>query len=428
MSGAVAPASRAASPFTRRGILAIVLVGFGSFLAMLYFIGAGDTGGERGGAVGHAQNNALHGYSALAPLLEANGYTVDTSRRRDGLETTDLLVLTPPPGADPEELGEILENRQFYGPTIVILPKWITMRPSGDIPEEEEESIRRDWVRLIGAAAPPWAEMLPEPFALEIGREADEADAPSRWSGLQLSGELPSPSMLFAKSDPDHRPLVIDPSGRILALEVTGEEGSYYNESAHWITFIVEPDLMNNYGLADPARARIALALFDEAGYGERRVSFDMSLVGLGGSTNLLTLAFQPPFLAATLCLILALIIVGWRAFLRFGPAATSVSTATFGKAQLVRNGAGLIVRARRLRLLADPYIALIERRLGRSLGLAKPDAASIDQALSVRLPGEEPFSRRAQALLNATRATEVLSAAQRLDELAKKSTGTKHT
>lgn len=426
MSDTVATA-RAESPFSRGGIFAIVLVGFGAFLAMLYFLGSGNTGGDRGGD-GHVATNALHGYSALAALLEANDFEVEQTRGRDGLNTANLLILTPPRNADPEEIGEILQDRQFYGPTLVILPKWFTMRPRGEIAEEDRAKVQRDWVNLMGATAPFWTGNLPEPFALEVSAETIKSDEPNRWAGMGLSGELPTGFSLVAKADPAHEALVVAADGGILALNVSGEPGSDYNENSHWTLFVVEPDLVNNYGLADPTRAALALALVQEAGYGERQVSFDMYLAGIGGSTNLLTLAFQPPFLAATFCLILAIVIVGWRAFLRFGPVAAPARTTAYGKAQLVRNGAGLIVRARRLRLLAAPYTALIERRLGRALGLARPHAESIDQALRARLPDEEPFSRRAEALRNATRSSEVLRAAQRLDELAQKTTGTKST
>lgn len=426
MSGAI-PNPRAASPFSRGGILAILLVGFGAFVAMLYFLGAGDTGGDQGGD-GHAATNALHGYTALGALLEANDFEVEQTRGRDGLETTNLLILTPPRNADPEEIGEILQNRQFYGPTLVILPKWFTMQPRGEIAEEDRAKVQRDWVSLMGSSAPFWTGTLPEPFALEVTARTPEAGKPGTWAGMGLSGELPTGFSLVAKTQPGHEALVIAPNGGILALNVTGEAGSDYNETAHWTLFVVEPDLVNNYGLADPARAALALALVQEAGYGERRVNFDMYLTGIGGSTNLLTLAFQPPFLAATLCLILAIVIVGWRAFLRFGPVAAPAQTAAFGKAQLVRNGAGLIVRAGRMRLLAAPYTALVERRLGRALGLARPTPENIDQALSARLPGEEPFSQRAETLHKATRSSEVLRAAQRLDELAQKTTGTNST
>ena len=118
------------------------------------------------------------------------------------------------------------------------------------------------------------------------------------------------------------------------------------------------------------------------------------------------------------------MLIVGWRAFLRFGPVTASGREESFGKSQLVKNGAGLIVRARRLPLLASPYIALNTRKMGSALGLAKPDAEAIDTALRQRLPDEEPFSNRVAKLQNATRAGDILRAARHLNELVTKTMG----
>jgi hypothetical protein len=112
---------------------------------------------------------------------------------------------------------------------------------------------------------------------------------------------------------------------------------------------------------------------------------------------------------------------VFWRAMLRFGPAAASAPAAAFGKRQLVTNGAGLIVRAKRWGLLARPYAALSERRLARALGLARSDPAAVDLALARRLPGEEPFTARAARLEAARNPADILSAARALDTLARK-------
>ena len=421
MSNSATP-TRGASPFSRSAVLAVVLVGFTAFIAMLYFIGVGDTGEGSEGRSAHATSNGLDGYSGLVELLEAEGYEIETSRGRDGLETTGLLVLTPPRYTDPDEFAAILENREYFGPTLVILPKWATARPSGEIAEKDRERMRSDWVELIGASAQPWTEGLPPPYRFTQRLRSAEGNTQPRWSGLGQSGRLPTNTEAYAESDSAFEATVIDPSGRLLAFQVVGNEGTDFYENAHWTMFVVEPDLMNNYGLGDPNRAAMALAIVEEAGYGDMEtVTFDMTMNGYGGSTNLLTLAFQPPFLAATLCLILAMLIIGWRAFLRFGPTAVATQEIAFGKQRLVSNGAGLIVRARRLRLLADPYVALIERRLGRALGLVRPTPEAIDHALALRLPNEEPFTLRAARLHNADKPMDILRAAQALNELTGK-------
>ncbi len=414
--------ARGASPFSRGAVLAVVVVGFAAFLAMIYFIGIGDTGGREGRGEAHASANGLNGYAGLVELLEAEGYDVERSRDLNGLETNNLLILTPPQFTDAAEFGQILENRQYLGPTLVILPKWSVGEISGDVADEDEDKVRSDWVTLLGASTSQWTAQLPEPFTFTHEQKDLPAANQASWSGLAQSGRLPTGTVLYVENDASYESVIRDPAGHILAMNVIGNVGTDYYENAHWTMFVVEPDLVNNYGLSDARRAAAALALVQEAGYGDMNsVTFDMTLNGYGNSVNLLTLAFEPPFLAATLCLILAMVIVGWRAFLRFGPSAVAAPEFAFGKKRLVTNGAGLIVRARRLGLLGEPYANLIERRLGRKLGLVKPDAEAIDAALARRLPNEEPFSNRAARLLNAERPAEILRAARALNELPQK-------
>jgi hypothetical protein len=409
--------------FSRGGVLALVLGGFALFFAALYLIGAGeDFGGTRGQGQAHAASNGLNGYAGLVRLVEAADYEVDRSRSPQGLETSGLLVLTPPAFGDGEAIAEILENRTFVGPTLVILPKWFAMPPSDQLPSEARDKFKRGWVILNGAEATEWPVDLPKPyrFTHELA-EDDESAAGDRWSGLDLAGRLPTSATMYAVPEAAHEVLIADAEGRALAFWVNPGAGIDDDNPAYPVVFLAEPDLANNYGLADANRAAAAVALVDwladDADIYE--VTFDMTLNGFGASENLLTLAFRPPFLAATLSLLVALLIVGWRAFQRFGPpAAPAGPDIAFGKRQLIANGAGLILRARRFRLLGAPYAALSARRLAERLGLARPDPQAIDEALARRLPQEEPFTRRAARLEAAAKPADILAAAQSLDDL----------
>lgn len=411
-----------ASPFSQRAVLAIVLVGALAFFALLYLIGIGATGERDGNGGSHAAAKGLNGFAGLAQLLETEGYEVHISRSPTAFDTYDLLVLTPPMNADPEEIGEILEKRRDLGPTLVILPKWGVANFRGRLREQMEGKVRDGWVRLLFASPPTWTEDLPQPFAFELEQEEIDGDKPVRWDGFDLSGALPERTEIYAKPNFLHDPLVMDDANHSLAHLVLGEEGSDYYNDAQYAVFVTEPDLMNNYGLADPQRAALALELVREAGYGdEMAVTFDLTLNGLGTAQNLLTLAFRPPFLAATICLILALLMVGWRAFRRFGAPRAQLPANAFGKSRLVTSGARLVLRARRLGLLTAPYADLAARRLARRLGLAHPGPQAIDAALQRALPGEEPFSSRAEAMRHARKPSEILGAAGHLHELERK-------
>jgi hypothetical protein len=428
--------------FSRGGALALVAGGFALFLAMIWLISAdADVAGERGNGQAHASANGLNGYAGLVRLVEAQGYTIDRSRSGEGLKTSGLLVMTPPNSADAREIGNILQKRIYLGPTLVIMPKWFARPPSERLPSEARDKFKRGWVILGGGFPSAWPTELPPPYGFEHKSYPDmstrrgpfDPDAeppkpapPAQWSGVGLSGVLPESSMLYAEPSAPHDVLIADAKQRTLAFIVHPGKGTQAEDSTYPVIFLAEPDLANNYGLADPRRAAAALALVDElgSGYDIDHVTFDMTLNGFGASENLLTLAFRPPFLAATLSLLVALLIVGWRAFMRFGPAAAEGAPGVaFGKRQLIANGAGLIVRARRFGLLGAPYAALSARRLAERLGLARPDAQAIDAALARRLPDEEPYTRRAARMEAAERPADLLAAAQSLDDLATKLT-----
>ena len=107
--------SRSGSPFGRSAVLGMVVVGFVAFVAMLYFIGVGDTGNRDNDGAAHAASNGLNGYSGLTRLLEAQGYEINFARDQGAFETDDLLVLTPPQYSDAEELTELLQDRAYTG-------------------------------------------------------------------------------------------------------------------------------------------------------------------------------------------------------------------------------------------------------------------------------------------------------------------------
>lgn len=419
-------AGRGASPFGKASVLFIVLIGFAVFMALLYFLSGGDDGNRDNNGAAHAAARGLNGYAGLVRMLEEEGHNVEQSRSPSGLETYDLLILTPPSYMDAEDISEILDNREYLGPTLVIMPKWMAGKPPPNTPDEVQDKFKRGWVQLYDAFGADWPTELPEPLTFEHKAEELQDDVEETWEGLGLSGKLPTRQIAFTDETEANDPLITAPDGRVLAMQMGWQVGASenldeddYYDGGEKVTFVLEPDLMNNYGLADEARAKAALALIEQAGSGPgSNITFDLTLNGFGGTTNLLTLAFRPPFLAATLCLLLAMFIVGWRAFLRFGPAAASGPDMAFGKKRLVANGAGLVVRAGRMRLLAEPYAALSARRVAHALGLSKPDAEGIDNAMRTRLPNEEPFTNRVAKLHNAKSAADIVNEAQHLSDL----------
>jgi hypothetical protein len=432
MSEAAIPQA-GANPFSPRAVLLLVVFGALVFVAILWMIGAGMTGGSANNGGAHAGGKGLNGYAGFATYLEKRGYTVRLSRSEGAFDDPGLLVLTPPHNADGEELDNIVRKRRYVGPTLIVTPKWFAV----PVPAVAKGA-KPGWVQLVGITTPAWKGFLDD-VAVETGAVAK--GKPGNWSGIGLSGKLPDAGQVLWGMGDRVVPLVkSNPGGRYLAAYI-GDEGDYpalekfalapAQESEYAmdaglspIVLVFEPDLLDNYGFADPANASLAEALVRASlEGGSKTVIFDLTLNGLGRSANLLTLAFTPPFLAATLCLLLAALAIGWMAFLRFGPAGKADRVIAFGKRTLVTNAAGLMRRARRLHLIAEPYVERARDRIARSLALPRHAGheatdQAIDRAMASRSPDSPPFTELARRLRAARSQDAIVKAARDLHAL----------
>jgi len=408
--------SRSGSPFRPATVALLLLVGAGAFLLLLYAMGKGWTGNNEGGGGAHAASKGLNGYAGLVQLLEAGGHTVELSRNPGNFEEYSLAVLTPPHFYDAEEIESVLEQRRYVGPTVLVLPKWHVL-PIDDASAAKAKA-GDDWVRLAGASSPEWFAQLDlaQGSELVIGRTFG-------WEAFGTSGELANTDTeqaLIEQPDFALDPLVVDTEGDMLAGL------SYYDgdEDAWPVLVVFDPDLLNNHGMADEARAALAVELMENAMNFEPGVPivFDLTFAGLGNSENLLTLAFTPPFLAATLCLLLAALVIGWRGFTRFGPPVAEDPALAQGKAGLARNGAALIGRVRRWHLLAEPFASLVTSRIAALLGIREtaPEAreAAIERALVRAGHVDAGFSQAAHAMRSASGPGEILRAARALKDI----------
>ena len=409
-----------------RAMLGVILIGFASFLGLLYLLGSGEGGNVSGRGGNHAASAGLDGYRAMRKLAERQGYGVTLARDREALGQAALTVLTPPLNADGEELDDLIDRRRRDGPTIVILPKWVGM-PAGEKP---------GWIRPYVPAAPTW---IADVDAFD-GLELVESEEPRRgWRGFGLQGDFPRDGEVISMRGGQWRSLVRDGEGRRLVailddgsapfdlFESGALDGAAYDDDPdEWALMVIsEPDLVNNWGFADPAEAQLAMKLLDvmASETEEPRIVFDITLNGLAAESNVLSLAFRPPFLAATLCLLLAAIALGWRGMARFGPALAEDREIAFGKSQLVANSAALVERTRRFHLLGAPYAALMRRKIARRLGIARRGAdreleREIDLRLLRRGRGDAAFTGPAAALRGSDKPADILRAARELKDL----------
>ena len=423
--------SRATSPFSPAAVGGLLLVGGGAFLLLLYAIGAG-WGGDQMRATAHANSNALNGFTALVDLLDRRGHNVEVAREPLGSDAYGtLLVLTPAADSDPADLQSLIEARQYVGPTVVILPKWYSM----PLPANAPDSPPDDWVQLQPGFTATWFNSVPMFQPLTLGEGGTTG-----WSGMGVRGNLPDNALVQAITEIPGKELtglIRDGEGDLLAgywnrggyhpeladaagVAISPDSKDAQNDGQFPLIIVAEPDLLNNYGMADQARAMAAVALIEVAMEGsDIPVVFDLTLPGLGASDNLLTLAFRPPFLAATLCLLAAMLVIAWRAFRRFGPPLAEAPAMAHGKTQLARNGAALVERTRRWHLLGAPYAAMIAARIAAALQIRDaelaPREAAIDAAMASRGMAAPFFSSRAEALRTARRPADIVRAAHGL-------------
>lgn len=440
-------------PFARGAVLALVLVGAGLFVGLLWYLGHVGPPANNGG--GHGAGRGLNGYAALAALAENDGFAVSRTRSKTALDQPGVLVLTPLPDTEGKTIADIVDKRRHIGPTIVISPKWMAA------PLESKLHRPRGWTRLTGIALPQWRGFADD-VTVTLNDGQEDRNRAYRAGGWRMAdgrrGPLPDDGAVESGTGAELVPLVTSGDGRTLAAyrddngrypaldalagvttppvpdDAPDDEDAEFDAQADGpdmtrqpLILVFEPDLFDNYGLRNRQTALLALGVLRAAAResGSGQITFDLSLAGLGGRPNLLTLAFEPPFLAATLGLILALLAVGWRAFCRFGPPRVGVAAIPPGKTTLVVNSAGLIRRAGRLHLVCGPYADALRERLAARLGLrrgvpAQHTDALIDAHLERIAPDAMPFSQAVAHLTSARKAPDAVRAAQTLHALEK--------
>ncbi len=422
-------AATGTQPFSRRGALGLVLFGALVFVALLWMVGQGLTGGTTNDGGAHAGGHGLNGYAALVELLERGGHPIRRTRDKQSFAQPGLLVLTPRQNAKSEDIDAAIARHRRVGPTLVILPKWnATPVPAA---ARSVGKAKEGWV-ILGSTRPPhWANQLEAlgPLDIHIEEAVPAAKTGVRWSGLGRAGALPPDAPVQSVASGALATLVRDGRGQTLAAfrddgsqpealtaKTPADDGGLYP-----LVIVAEPDLLDNYALADRGRAALAVALVSGAAGGAQvPIVFDLTLAGLGRKANLLTLAFTPPFVAATLCLLLAAAATGWRAFLRFGPPRVGARAIAFGKRALVTNAAGLIVRSGRLHLLGRPYADAARQRLARRLALPRggdenSEFAALDRAGKTQRAGDHAFTQAFSCVSQARTERDLVKAAHDL-------------
>ena len=360
-------------------IVAIAMAAIGALSLLFYVVFSAyspDVSGEFDPRANAISRSAV-GFAGLAAFLREQGIPVLISRglSEDELEQASLIIVTPGIENNAAEIAAIGSE----APKLIILPKWrIGLDP-----------LHAGWVRNAGL-------LPPDIIVKQLFDSKDQAVALQRASDAQaarLHNTLNSSNVTTSSltslqtiSGPDWTASVADAGGGIVV-------GRRMQSN---IFVLSEPDLMNTHGLKDLATARAAAAVVQSLRDSEGPVVFDVTLNGYRRSPSLLRLLFEPPLLAATLCALLAALLMGVHAAVRFGAPIAAARAFAPGKQALADNSAALIAMTHRAHRIVPRYAAAIRRRVARAVG-APADAR--DDVLNECLEKQRPAGGGAQPL-----------------------------
>lgn len=309
------------------------------------------------------------GFAGLKELLSLSGTPTELDRGPMARADTkpSLVILTPEAGTSARDLG----TYAYVAPTLIILPKWLV----------QAQETREDWVTKSGklpegSIAMMLREIAPGVTLLARPGSAHNVDvmagpaAPTALSGFTL------PHVEELRSIGGARSLLIARNyGPILAMTSHGGQPVY---------ILSEPDLMNDHGLSDGATARAALAIIAQLRRGNGPVRFDVTLNGFGRDPSLLRAIFQTPLLGATICSLLAALLIGWHAAIRFGAPIDPGQVFARGKKMLAANTADLLRMMGREGALAPRYVQSARDMALARLGARRASAPEQDELLAI--------------------------------------------
>ncbi|HKR87268.1 MAG TPA: hypothetical protein VJS38_03765, partial [Phenylobacterium sp.] len=329
--------------FPARAIIILILAGVVALagFGLLATYAPELRGRSDGGA--HALSSSAVGYRGAQIMLKALGIETQVARTRpnvSGLRRSGL-VLTPGPTASSEDLDHYPLARR----TLIVLPKWRA------VPDPKRPGFVLK-TGLLGGGEP--ARRLLAGFGpgttvtVEPGLQRRTLQASGEGGTFAQGSVLPLGRLdgLQTIGGPGWRPVLADSHGDMVLAQSVQRPGVFV---------LADPDLLNNQGLGDIDTARAGMAVLQMIA-GDDGLIFDVTLNGFGQGRSLARLMLSPPWLAATLCVVAAVVLTGWQALARFAAPLAEGRAIALGAAALVDNSAGLVRMGRREAALAPDY------------------------------------------------------------------------
>jgi len=388
-------------------IISLVLISVFAFAALIVLSGYADNWRDKDNGRAHAFSKSGIGFAGLSQLLTAEGNDVvfDRTEGEEG-EAYALKIIT----LSRPLTKSLSEDFDLSSPTLIVMPKWVTSRMYE----------HKGWRRIVRAPIGPTYETLN--FAKALPESAGDVTFHSGYR-LKDSYELTKieawlPSL--ATANVAHLQTL---KGGYLDPLIKTDEGVILAKITDAPVYILsDPDFLNTLGIAEEDRARFAVQLLESIAEWEEAeydiFIFDLIKHGFGNTDNIIKYLLRPPFLAATLCLIAAGLLIGWQAFARFGDPETNIPDYALGKSTLADNAARFIKIAGRETKMAPGYVALIRRRAAKDMNLQGQTESDIDRVLNRRGENrklEESWDEVTRAAQNPTDNTSLLQAARKL-------------
>jgi hypothetical protein len=363
--------SRLFSPKIVLGMIVAGVFAFSAFVVLSAYapdLQSGDDGRA------HALSKSAVGYGGMVRLLRDLGEPVLVTRRVQVDQAPALIVLAPEANVDRKAYFKAIMTPST---TLLAPPKW---RGGAD-------PLHKGWV---GGLKPLDVSDLDDLLKVASMRKTvlvvDKGVATHRLTGAP-NGVMAGRTFqtgpignLRTLSGPDLRPVLTDERGRtVLAQRGTSK-----------VYVLSDPDLLNTMGLKDIRNARTGVEILRVLRDGaierqdSRTIAFDVTLNGFARSRSILKLAFEAPFVGATLCLVTAALLMGLHAAARFRAVRRGERALALGKDALIDNSAGLIRMAKREPALAPRYAELQRAAAIRALGGLRHGGARLEgQALT---------------------------------------------
>ena len=347
----------------------LVVISAVSLLGLtLLFAYAPDLRGDSSNGGDTVSRSAI-GFAGLKELLNLSG--VATELDRGVLSRSDLrpslVILTPEAGTAASDIRDY----EYIAPTLIILPKWMV---TPQIPRE-------DWVSKFGAIpAPQVATMLQQ-----IAPGTTLVMRPGSAKNVEVMLGPAAPLGLSTFTLPHVEELrSIGGAGSLLIARNYGPVLAMARHGGQPVYILSDPDLMNDHGLSDEATARAALTIITQLRRGNGPVRFDVTLNGLGRDPSLLRAIFEAPLLGATICSLLAALLIGWHAASRFGAPLAPGRAFERGKKMLAANTADLLRMMGREGAMAARYVQSARDMALARLGVRRASAPEQEELLAI--------------------------------------------